>query len=353
MNSTEMIINSLPVPTWNHLGMNRTKVSADFTDCRPSVPDAEGGMPPAPLLFPERFADIETGSGIPFEKLFGQDDAFIRCISAPEAAAPETELLTFRYKNGVSGADCICVELREASRAVVLMDFCSDPDAAGSAVVQTRLRVGKDAKVTLIQLERMGSGFTFFNDIGAVLEKNADMELIRLVVSGKEAYQGCSIRLQGDESRFMSRTGYIRSGAELLDINTVVRHFGRKTQSDIGVFGSLRDQSQKIFRGTIDFVKGSSGSVGTESEEVLLLDEDTVNRTVPLILCAEEDVQGRHGASIGRPDEEKLFYLASRGIDEKEAYKLLSQAKLDAAAGEVKDETARRYIAQVLGRESK
>ena len=69
----------------------------------------------------------------------------------------------------------------------------------------------------------------------------------------------------------------------------------------------MRDTAFKLFRGTIDFVKGSAGSVGNEKEEVLLIDEKCVNQTIPIILCAEEDVVGNHGATIGKPDEELLF----------------------------------------------
>lgn len=46
-----------------------------------------------------------------------------------------------------------------------------------------------------------------------------------------------------------------------------------------------------MFRGTIDFKNGSAGSTGSEQETVLLLGDDVVNRTVPLILCAEENVE--------------------------------------------------------------
>ena len=45
-----------------------------------------------------------------------------------------------------------------------------------------------------------------------------------------------------------------------------------------------------------------------------------MNQTIPLILCEEEDVEGNHGATIGKLDEELLFYLESRGIPEAEVY---------------------------------
>ncbi|MFQ7767174.1 MAG: SufD family Fe-S cluster assembly protein [Fusicatenibacter saccharivorans] len=41
------------------------------------------------------------------------------------------------------------------------------------------------------------------------------------------------------------------------------------------------DAAEKIFRGTIDFVRGSADSVGAETEQVLLLGDDVVNKTIP------------------------------------------------------------------------
>lgn len=47
--------------------------------------------------------------------------------------------------------------------------------------------------------------------------------------------------------------------------------------------------------------------MGNEKEDVLLLDDTIVNQTIPLILCNEEDVEGNHGATIGKLDEERCF----------------------------------------------
>ena len=95
------------------------------------------------------------------------------------------------------------------------------------------------------------------------------------------------------------------------------------SESRILASGALADKAYKTFRGTIDFKTGSSGSKGDEREKVILLDEDVVNRSIPLILCTEEDVEGAHGAAIGSLDEEILFYIKSRGISPEEAKRLV------------------------------
>ena len=61
---------------------------------------------------------------------------------------------------------------------------------------------------------------------------------------------------------------------------------------------------------------------------MLLLGEDVINKTVPVILCTEENVDGSHGASIGELDEQSLFYFASRGIDAETAKRMLARAAI-------------------------
>ena len=105
--------------------------------------------------------------------------------------------------------------------------------------------------------------------------------------------------------------------------------------------GVLSDEAFKLFRGTIDFKKGCPGSVGNEKEDVLLLGDDVVNQTIPLILCEEEDVEGNHGASIGELDEKTLFYLMSRGFTKEAAQQMIARARLDAVANQIMEPSVR------------
>ena len=81
--------------------------------------------------------------------------------------------------------------------------------------------------------------------------------------------------------------------------------------------------------------------------------DGAVNQTIPLILCAEEDVQGSHGATIGRLDDELLFYLCSRGMSREKAAQVMTRAKLDKVCRKIGDEAARRlawdYLEEVSG----
>ncbi len=79
-----------------------------------------------------------------------------------------------------------------------------------------------------------------------------------------------------------------------------------------------------------------------------MLGDDAVNKTVPIILCEEENVEGTHGATIGEMDDETRFYFESRGIDRQTAERLLSRAAIERVARQVSSDEARRAILDEL-----
>ena len=80
--------------------------------------------------------------------------------------------------------------------------------------------------------------------------------------------------------------------------------------------------------------------------DVLLMDDQVVNQTIPIILCAEEDVEGNHGATIGQLDEETLFYMQSRGLPEKEIYALMERGRLASVISKIPDPDFRDELLQ-------
>ena len=82
-----------------------------------------------------------------------------------------------------------------------------------------------------------------------------------------------------------------------------------------------------------------------------MLGEDAVNKTVPLILCAEENVEGTHGATIGELDDDTLFYFESRGIDRQTAENILARASIERLARAVGDRELEEKIIDGLNEE--
>ena len=191
-----------------------------------------------------------------------------------------------------------------------------------------RIHVAKDASFHLLLVQRLGKDTEFLNQVKVQLEDGAKFDYTRLILSGAKTWEGLDCALEGKRSSLTIDLGYLLTGEETLDVNYLASHTGKKTASEINVTGVLRNHAKKLLRGTIDFIRGCSGAVGNEIEDVLLMDETVVNQTIPLILCAEEDVVGNHGATIGRLPEELLFYMGSRGLAKEEIYETMAKAKI-------------------------
>lgn len=158
------------------------------------------------------------------------------------------------------------------------------------------------------------------------------------------------IDLRGDDSVADFEAVYFGDGKRKLDFNYVIRQRGKRTQATMNVRGALTERSDKIFRGTLDFQKGAKGSTGRELEEVIILSSGTRNRSIPLMLAAEDEVDGHHAVSVGRLDEEKIFYLMSRGLDKSEAERLIVEAAFNPVIEKISDEALRGELLESLQR---
>ena len=210
---------------------------------------------------------------------------------------------------------------------------------------ETSVNVGKNS---VLKLVRIFSGrHSRVSKLSAVLADNARLELIQLCLGG-DTVSEIGVEL-GGRAVFTADIGYDLGAGDKLDLNLTAVHYGRKSVSDITVGGVLRDDAQKIFKGTIDFKNGASGAKGSEKEEVILMSGEVVNKTVPVILCSEEDVEGSHGATIGRIDEQHIYYMRSRGIPEEMIYELITRSKLLRVIGRIGDEQAQKRVYSALG----
>ena len=217
----------------------------------------------------------------------------------------------------------------------------------GSAFLEIKACLEKDSSLDLIQISEDGD--CAVTDIKVNCRDGAAFHWYRLVLGGKKTYDNCSVSLEGKKSSFTADIGYSLKDDEIFDVNCEALHVGKQTESAIKASGVLDGNAKKLMRGTIDFRNGSSGSVGNETEDVLLLSDSVVNKSVPVILCSEEDVEGNHGATIGMPDERIIYYMNSRGISEDEALMMLSRAKLTSVINKIPDDKIREALEERIG----
>ena len=230
------------------------------------------------------------------------------------------------------------ITVPEGTRQSIIQYKTTDSD--------TSVTVGKGAQLKLVQI--FDGRTKCVSVLKNELADNASLELIQLYLGGDTVSETIT-ELNGTKAEFSADIGYDLGAGDELDLNIVSEHYGRKSTSEINVSGVLRDDSKKTFKGTIDFRKGAVGAQGNEKEDVILMNPEVVNKSVPVILCGEEDVVGNHGATIGRIDGRLVFYMKSRGISEEKIYELATHSKLMRIIRKIGDEQAEKRIYNALG----
>lgn len=353
-------INALPARTWRRLGVNGETV--DLTDA-PSGPFTgecfTGSLPqgvkrydiirdrvgfmddePEPTLHPEMLQFMREKHNSGQFLLVGRG---IKCA----------EPIVFDYRLDEQNPSVIDDNLfvaEEDSDVTVVLRYTSAESGNAFHCGQTKLIAKKGARLKLVQVQTLNDQSTHFDSVGAMAMDGASIEVIQAEMGARKTFANCVTHLYGEKSTFDHRTVYLGDGKRSIDLSVVADHFGKKTKSEITARGALFGQSSKIFRGTIDFKEGSSGSFGREEENTLLFSPGVRNRTAPLILCAEEDVDGRHAASVGRMDENRLFYLMTRGLSEMDAKKLTIEAEFAPIVAAIPVPEYQREISDFLQR---
>ncbi len=334
-------INGLPVKTWNRMEINNASVQWAPAGALTPIFQGGGGVPAA------KAPRLPTGAGSGADVIFA--DAPVWALDAPAGETRE-ELVRLSAGKEEQGEVILNLHAGVGSRLTVYTHIQGRQNS--QAAVRLLLQVEKDAVVHLVELLEPGRHGQMLHDVGGVCGENARVELLHLYLGKGDLYSGCRVELIGRGSGLSYEAGYLAQGTQKLDVNLIANHIGPNTTCQLRADGTLKDSAEKTFRGTIDFHRGAKGSVGREQENVLLLGDQVINKTIPLILCAEEDVQGDHGATIGELDQETLFYFAARGIAPLEAEKLLSRGKLEhlgeAMGREDMVQAARAAIEEVL-----
>ena len=204
----------------------------------------------------------------------------------------------------------------------------------------TLVNLTKEDSINLIAIENM-------------VNTNSSITTNYIDLCGKLRISNYYSDLFKENSKSYFNTIYIGNNNDRLDMNYYTKNNNKNTISNMLFEGALLDNSYKSLKGTIDFTKGSSKSKGNENENCILLSNTCKSKSLPMLLCNEEDVVGSHGMSSGKIDKNKLFYLMSKGIDEEEAKRLIIKANFKKVLDNILDDSIKNEIEDIINKRIK
>jgi Fe-S cluster assembly protein SufD len=148
--------------------------------------------------------------------------------------------------------------------------------------------------------------------------------------------------LAGEGSRTLHKSLFFGNRNQVLDMYSRSIHSAPHTFSDMVTRGAVKGNSKAIYRGLVKIKENAPKSEGYQTEDTLILDNTAEADSIPELEIDNNDVKCSHGASVGKINEEEIFYLMSRGLSKEESKKKIVNgfffSMLDALPKEVRGE---------------
>lgn len=218
------------------------------------------------------------------------------------------------------------IYVEENSEVTIVIDYKSIDNTEGFHNGFMNIFAEKGSLVNIIKLQRLNSKTSNFDFNFSRVESRAEINFTSIELGSKISGFNYTSVLKERMSKSNLSSIYLGDKDMKLDLEYTMIHKGARSISNIETRGALLDNARKIFRGNLDFKRGSRSAKGVELENVLLLSPNVKSDSIPALLCEEDNVEGEHAVSAGQIDRSKLFYIMSRGLSEKEAKKLMVES---------------------------
>lgn len=239
----------------------------------------------------------------------------------------------------------------DANSSVTYVDnYVSDKSEAGLHNGAVEVFVGAGAKVQYASVHQLGADTTDVTYRRAVVENDGSIEWIVGEMNYGDTVSDTKSILKGNGSSSNAKVIAVGSGAQKLNYTTQAQHFGRNTPSNMITRAVMRDSATSIINGITKIEKGATRADGQQTEKVLMLSPKARGDANPILLIDEDDVTAGHAASVGRVNEEQVYYLMSRGISKHDAETLVIYGFLAPVVSQIPLEGLRNQLQSLVER---
>lgn len=204
------------------------------------------------------------------------------------------------------------------------IEGCTAPtyttDSLHAAVVE--IFVGKNAKCRYTTIQNWSSNVYNLVTKRAIVDDGGLMEWIDGNIGSKVNMKYPACILKGDNSKGNCISIAMASDNQIQDTGAKMIHIGKNTESSIIAKSIARTGGNASYRGIVSIEETAKNSKAKVKCDTIILDKLSKSDTIPTNICKNETSKIEHEATVSKLNEENLFYLMSRGIDEEKAIEL-------------------------------
>jgi len=251
-------------------------------------------------------------------------------------------------------------DLAHTSHILVLVDDgasvtyvheSASPDETGSNSMHAgivEIQVMQEASLKFVELQSWGRHVWNFSHERARVDRAGKLDWIFGAIGSRLTKNFSELDLAGEGAQGRMSGFYFTDGNQHLDHDTQQNHLSQNTTSDLLFKGALKGRSRSVWQGMIYVAPGAQKTDGYQANRNLILSDGARADSIPGLEILADDVRCTHGATVGKLEQEPLFYLKSRGIPQAEAEKIVVEGFFDPIFQRIPFEGVRERFQQYI-----
>lgn len=223
----------------------------------------------------------------------------------------------------------VIVILENDAKLRLCEQFQGERDGLGNGQalnIVSQFQLGERSELKHIRIQNETGKNILFTSTEAGLAADSFYRYHGFDVGGALVRHRMACQLAGQGARTELNGAFVLDGQQHVDNHICVDHAVPGCSSEQFFRGVMGGHSRGVFNGKAIIRAGADGSKVRQSNANLLLSDTAEIDTKPELEIYADEVEASHGATVGQLDELAVFYLRSRGLDERDARKLLTSA---------------------------
>jgi Fe-S cluster assembly protein SufD len=244
----------------------------------------------------------------------------------------------------------LLVLIDEGASATYVHEAASPVDAKVNAMHAglVEIQVMQGANLRFVELQSWGQNVWNFSHERVRVERDGNLDWIFGAVGSRLTKNFSELDLAGQGAVGRMSGFYFTDGSQHLDHDTQQNHLAPNTTSDLLFKGALKGKSRSVWQGMIYVAPGAQKTDGYQANRNLVLSDHARADSIPGLEILADDVRCTHGATVGKLEQEPLFYLKSRGIPQKDAERLVVEGFFDPIMQRIPFEGVRERFQQAI-----
>ena len=319
--------------------------------------DLEEGLSIKPLAEGLDNAQSMLGEQIDLEKpglnainTMLMQDGLVLQVQAGKTISKPVELLVISTAENQKLASHLrnLIQVEADAEVTLLEHYVSLADTEGFTDVVTEVKLNEKATLNHFKLQHESLAHYHIATLASKQAAGSNWHTNNISLGGKLARNDIHSQLLGEESHVTLDGLYLVTGEQHVDNHTRIDHAVPNTTSDEVYKGVLDGNSHAVFNGKVNVHKDAQKTDSSQSNKNLLLSRSCEIDTKPELEIYADDVKCAHGSTVGQIDEQHLFFLRARGLDETAARSLLTYAFAVDVLQRIKSAPMRQALSNVI-----